>query len=115
MRHTVQQLVPVARLGYDLVHGVWARDAVILSPLPTLGAPHFAVKFINFPEFAVNIIKFCVSGVNTVVTRSRSWGFDLTEGVRGTGERAGECGEETILSSWDCCWLLLFHSKSLDS
>ena len=115
MRHTVHQLVPVARLGNDLVHGVWPRDAVILCHLTTLGAPHFAVKVINFPELAVNIIKFCVSGANTVVTRRRGWGFDLTEGVRGTGERAGEFGEETILSSWDCCRLLLFHSKSLDS
>ena len=80
MREAVERLVPVTRLGDDLVHGVCChRDTVILRPLhPTLGAPHFPVKFINFPEFAVNIIKFGVSGVNTVVTRSRWRGSDLT-------------------------------------
>ena len=124
LRQTVERLVPVAGLGDDLIDGVWRRDAVILRPLrpldSTLGTPHFSVKFINFPEFPVNIIKFRVSGVNTVVTRTRGTrgrGLDLTQGGRSAGEGAGQAAEQTRLSSQDCCrlLLLLFHSESLDS
>ena len=93
LRQTVERLVPVTRLGYNLVDGVRRGDAVILHPLrplhPTLGTPHFSVKFINFPEFPVNIIKLRVSGVDTVVTRTRWRGPGLTQGGRGAGEGAG--------------------------
>ena len=117
LRHTVEGVVAVARLGDDLVHGVsHHRHPLILRLLhPTLGAPDFPIKLVNFPDFPVNIIEFRVSGVNTVVSRSR--GLDLTEGVGGNGERAGEFVEETILSSLDCCrlLLLLFPAESFDS